>query len=73
MYEQSDAQLEELGVGVLPRTLLEAVEALDADPLAERVLGPELKHAYVDVKAREWWDYHNTISRWEHDRYLDFF
>jgi glutamine synthetase len=73
MYEQSDEQLRDLGVSTLPRTLLEAVEALDADALATGVLGPELKAAFVELKAREWWDFHNTISQWEHDRYLDFF
>ena len=73
MYEQSDAQLNELQVSTLPRTLLEAVEALDADPLATDVLGPELKASFVELKSREWWEYHNTITQWEHDRYLDFF
>ena len=73
MYEQSDAQLEELGVKVLPRTLLEAVEAFDADPLAEEVFGPDLKASYVELKSREWWDYHNAVSAWEYDRYLEFF
>jgi glutamine synthetase len=73
MYEQSDAKLEQLGVRVLPRTLLEAVEALDADPLAEQVLGSELKASYVELKGREWWDFHNTVSEWEYDRYLEFY
>ena len=73
MYEQSEAQLGELGVKVLPRTLLEAVEALDADPLAEQVLGDELKRSYVALKGREWWEDHNTVSAWEYDRYLEFF
>jgi glutamine synthetase len=73
MYEQSDEQLRELNVSTLPRTLLEAVEALDADALAAEVLGPELKASFVELKTREWWDYHNTVSSWEHDRYLDFF
>jgi glutamine synthetase len=73
MYEQSDAQLDELKISTLPRTLLEAVEALEADPLATDVLGPELKASFVELKSREWWDYHNTITQWEHDRYLDFF
>jgi len=49
------------------------VEALDADPLATDVLGPELKASFVELKSREWWEYHNTITQWEHDRYLDFF
>jgi glutamine synthetase len=73
MYEQSDEQLEALGVKVLPRTLLEAVEALAADPVAEAVLGTELRDAYVELKQAEWWSYHNTVSDWEYDRYLVFF
>jgi glutamine synthetase len=73
MYEQTDEQLRELRVSTLPRTLLEAAEALDADALAADVLGPELKDSFVELKTREWWDYHNTVSSWEHDRYLDFF
>jgi len=73
MYEQSDAQLTELGVGVLPRTLLEATEAFAADPLAAEVMGPELRAAYIELKQAEWWSYHNSVSAWEHDRYLEFF
>ena len=59
------------GSGVIE--LLEAVEAFDADPIMERVYGPELKRAYVELKTAEWWDYHNSISPWEIDRYLTFF
>jgi glutamine synthetase len=65
--------LREMGVGTLPRTLLEAVEAFDRDPLSEQVMGGELKQAYVDLKQREWWEFHNTVSAWEIDRYLTFF
>ena len=43
------------------------------NPLMESVFGPELKNAYVELKSREWWDYHNNISAWEIDRYLTFF
>jgi glutamine synthetase len=73
MYAQSDQQLADLGVKVLPRTLLEAVEAFDQDPLGEQVLGKELKQSYVEFKTQEWWEYHNTVSEWEYDRYLEFF
>jgi glutamine synthetase len=73
MYLLSDAELAELGITTLPRTLLESIEAFDADPLMVRTFGPELKAAYVDLKSREWWDYHNHISAWEIDRYLTFF
>jgi glutamine synthetase len=73
MYEQSPEKLRDLEVSLLPRTLLEAVEAFDADPLSEQVFGPELKASYVELKEREWWDYHNSVSEWEIDRYLTFF
>jgi glutamine synthetase len=73
MYVLSDAELREVGVETLPRTLLEAIEAFDADPLMEKMFGPELKKAYVDLKSAEWWDYHNDVSPWEIDRYLTFF
>jgi glutamine synthetase len=73
MYALRDDERVSLGVRSLPRTLLEAIEALDADPFMERVLGPELKRAYVELKTSEWWEYHNTVSDWEIERYLTFF
>jgi glutamine synthetase len=73
MYEQSDEQLEQMGVDVLPRTLLEAIEAFRADPLARDVFGEELHSSYAELKEGEWWDYHNTVSEWEYDRYLEFY
>jgi len=70
MYELSDKELKKLKVEQLPQTLLEAVEALDKDPLSKQVMGPELKKSYVDLKTAEWWDYHNHISDWEIEKYL---
>ncbi len=49
------------------------VEALDADPLMEEVLGPDLKRSFVELKTAEWWDYHDEISPWEIEHYLTFF
>lgn len=73
MYTQSQRELEKMGVAILPRTLLEAVEAFEADPLAVEVFGAELAASFVDLKSREWWSYHDTVSSWEIDRYLSFF
>jgi glutamine synthetase len=70
MYELSDAELAARGVRTLPRTLLEAVEAFTADPLGGIVFGEELYRAFIDVKQREWWSYHNAVSKWEYDNYL---
>jgi len=73
MYLQTQEKLDELGVDTLPRTLLEAVEAFAADPLSEQVFGKDLRDSYIELKTAEWWDYHNTVSDWEYDRYLEFF
>jgi glutamine synthetase len=73
MYLLDDVELARLGVGTLPRTLLEAIEAFDTDPLLDVAFGPELKKAYVELKTQEWWDYHNDVSSWEIERYLTFF
>jgi glutamine synthetase len=73
MYLQGDDELRDLGVTTLPRTLLEAVEAFEADPLSELVMGSSLKQAYVELKQAEWWEYHNAVSAWELDRYLTFY
>jgi len=73
MYEYSEADLQRLGIGVLPRTLLEAVEAFAADPLSRDVFGDLLYGAFIDFKRREWADYHNHVSDWELKRYLTMF
>ncbi|MEM8795873.1 MAG: glutamine synthetase, partial [Pseudomonadota bacterium] len=38
----------------LPRTLLEALDAFEDDPLTEEVFGSEFKHIYLDWKLKEW-------------------
>lgn len=70
MYELSEAELAARGVKSLPRTLLEAVDAFAADPLSRQVFGEELYRSYVEVKQREWWSFHNAVSKWELDTYL---
>jgi glutamine synthetase len=73
MYLVDEEELARRGIGSLPRNLLEAVEALAADPLAESVLGPEMLRSFVEEKLAEWESYHCTVSAWERDQYLKFF
>jgi glutamine synthetase len=73
MYDQTDEQIAQLGVEVLPRSLPEAIHAFDADPLTLEVFGPDLHTAYIDFKRSEWDDFHNTVTQWEWDRYLTFY
>jgi glutamine synthetase len=73
MYVQSDEQIAELDVKLLPRTLAEAIDSFEADPLGRDVFGPDLHAAYIDFKRSEWEDFHNTVSPWEWERYLTFY
>jgi glutamine synthetase len=73
MSVQSEERIAELGVGTLPRTLQEAIDAFEADPLSREVFGPELHRAYAEFKRAEWDAYHNAISEWEWRRYLTLF
>jgi glutamine synthetase len=70
MYELPDKELERRGVKQLPRTLLESITAFESDDLGRRVMGEDLFKSYVALKTSEWWNFHNTISRWEIDNYL---
>jgi glutamine synthetase len=73
LYLASDAQLAEREIDVLPRTLLEALDHLERDPLTEKVLGPELKKAYLKEKRMEWAEFHNQVSDLERERWIRFF
>jgi glutamine synthetase len=73
MYLVDERELARRGIGPLPRNLLEAVEALAADPLAESVLGTEMRRSFIQEKLAEWDSYHCTVSEWERDQYLKFF
>ena len=70
LYEKSEAELAELGIRRLPRTLFDAVEALKADTLAEQVLGPVMRKSYTDYKTDEWERYHQAVTDWEVQEYL---
>jgi glutamine synthetase len=57
----------------LPRNLLEAVEAFDADPLTRQVFPDQFVSAYADMKLDEWNAYHGQVSEWERTTYLSMF
>lgn len=73
MYLHSEAELEAMGISALPRTLGEAVEAFEQDPLSEQVMGPVMARSFAQYKREEWEEYHRHISDWEIRRYLKLF
>jgi len=70
MWELSEEELDERGIETLPRTLLEAIEAFEDDPVTDSILGEKFSEEYVELKKQEWWDYHHTVSDWELDKYI---
>lgn len=54
----------------LPRTLLEAVEAFEQDPLVGEVFAPQFVTEYSAMKRAEWDSYHAEVTDWERRRYL---
>jgi glutamine synthetase len=69
LYDFSDDELRARGIDPLPKTLGEAVEAFEADPFIERILGKGLRDEFITYKREEWTEYHQTVSQWEIDRY----
>jgi glutamine synthetase len=72
LYNLSEADLLERNIGWLPRSLGEAIEALEADPLARSVFGAAMFDSYVAEKRAEWDSFAAHVSSWETDRYLRF-
>jgi glutamine synthetase len=73
LYRASAEKLRTQGITCLPRTLIEAIDALERDPLSKQVLGELMFDTYTSFKRQEWEQYHNHVSDWERERYLKFF
>ena len=73
MYLKTPQELDALGVNYLPRTLAEAVEAFEQDPLTKAVFGDLMAQTFVDLKRNEWESYMNHVSDWEREQYLKFY
>lgn len=73
MYLTSPEDIARQGIHMLPRTLGEAIDAFEADPLGEQVMGPLMRKTFIDFKRDEWLDYQSHVTDWERSRYMRFF
>ena len=71
IYHLSSARRQQLGIESLPTSLGNAIELMEADDLARRVLGSHSYDRYLELKKKEWKDYCAYVSPWEHYRYFD--
>jgi glutamine synthetase len=55
---------------ILPASLDEALECLEADPLVRDALGALIYDRFLHAKRSEWEQYHLEVSPWELENYL---
>jgi glutamine synthetase len=67
------AQICERGIGLLPQSLAEALDALEADGVVSGALGAVLTQQFLQLKRAEWIEYARHISAWEMQRYAALF
>jgi glutamine synthetase len=73
LYELTEQQIRDRGIGLLPQSLKEAVAALEADDVVKEGIGPELAKEFIQLKRMEWVEYSRHVSDWETRRYLEMF
>jgi len=69
LYQLTNAQLKEKGIGILPQNLHAAVTALERDDVIRESLGP-IVDTFVELKHMEWVEYMRHVSDWEIKSYL---
>jgi glutamine synthetase len=72
LYDWSESQLAEAGIGKLPQNLDAAIDALAADAVICEALAP-LTDEFIRLKRMEWIEYMRHVSEWEIKNYLEFF
>jgi glutamine synthetase len=65
-----DGAATSLGVQTLPRTLADALDALETDVVLRDALGEEALAEFIAVKRVEWGAYMESVSAWEQETYL---
>ncbi len=73
LFEQTEQFRQQRNIQWLPRSLDEAITALESDPLSKQVMGDKMLESWVETKRQEVLLYNNHVSDWERDRYLKMF
>ena len=73
LYDLTPEQVSEQGIGILPQSLNEAVDAFASDAVLRAGVGENLAQEFIRLKRMEWVEYSRHVSAWETTRYLEFF
>lgn len=71
-YGQTKAELDEMGVEILPQNLDLALNELEKNPLFRDQMGPVIDE-FIKIKRMEWIEYMKQVTTWELERYVEFF
>ena len=70
VWSLSDAQREAVGITHLPRSLGEAIAAMEQSELVAETLGEHVFEFFLRNKRAEWDEYQSQVTAFELDRYL---
>jgi glutamine synthetase len=70
VYEMSEEEREKRGIGVLPASLLEAIQIAEKSELVRKTLGDHVFEAFIQNKKIEWNEYRSQVTEFELERYL---
>ncbi|TFG34688.1 glutamine synthetase [Candidatus Thorarchaeota archaeon] len=72
IFHMTDAEREQNGIEMLPTTLAEALDCLEADPVIMNAIGPKIATNFLKLKREEWRQYTSqVVSEWEWMMYRD--
>jgi glutamine synthetase len=69
-YDLDERKRREFGIGVLPKSLRQAIDELDRDAVVRASLGDHIYHAFREAKLAEYERYRRAVHPWERERYL---
>ena len=70
VYEMSEEERRERGIGTLPANLLEAIQLAENSELVRKALGEHVYKAFITNKKIEWNLYRTQVTEYELKRYL---
>ena len=70
LFEMSDAELNKLGIDLLPQSLSDSLKVMEQSSLVHEALGEHIFEWFLRNKRSEWRAYKTHVSAFEHDRYL---
>ncbi|UCG82367.1 MAG: glutamine synthetase [Dehalococcoidia bacterium] len=70
VYEMSEEERERRGIGMLPGSLIEAVQLTENSEVVRKALGDHVFEAFIMNKKIEWDQYRSHVSEYEINKYL---